>query len=112
MIAGRYNYYARSGESLSPLGLDKLDAIRAQTRITDWSAQTVEAASLADLSTEAVGRARAAFARKYANRSWSPNCRTACCSRMKAGSSRGVLKIMWRGPGPHGVTAIRFWLKQ
>ena len=67
-IAWQGHYYARSGESLSPLGLDKLDAIRAQTRITDWSAQAVEAASLADLSTEAVERARAAFARKYANR--------------------------------------------
>ena len=67
-IAWQGHYYARSGESLSSLGLDKLDAIRAQTLGTDWSAQPVDSATLADLDTEAVERARAAFASKYANR--------------------------------------------
>ena len=67
-ISWKGHYYARHGESLAPLGLDKQDEIRAQTRGTDWSAQIVETATLADLDTAALKRAREDFARKYANR--------------------------------------------
>lgn len=67
-IAWKGHYYARAGESLCSLGLDKLDEIRQQTLAQDWSAQLVPAASLTDLDDAALAKAREAFARKYANR--------------------------------------------
>ncbi len=67
-IAWKGHYYARSGESLTPLGLDKLDEIRQQTQATDWSAQIVSEATVADFDGAALKEARESFARKYANR--------------------------------------------
>lgn len=67
-IAWKGHYYARAGESLTHLGLDKLDEIRQQTRLTDWSAQVVSDATVAHLDETALTRAKEAFARKYANR--------------------------------------------
>jgi ATP-dependent DNA helicase RecG len=67
-IAWKGHYHARAGESLTHLGLDKLDAIRAQTAGSDWSAVIVEGATLAHLDPAALLRARADFARKYTNR--------------------------------------------
>jgi ATP-dependent DNA helicase RecG len=67
-IAWKGHYYARAGESLSPLGLDKLDEIRAQTLGADWTAQIVEGAELEHLDPVALKRARDGFALKYANR--------------------------------------------
>ncbi|MBU2832105.1 RNA-binding domain-containing protein [Acidithiobacillus ferriphilus] len=67
-IAWKGHYYARAGESLTSLGLDKQDEIRSQTLAQDWTAQVVPAATLADLDTDAISRARDSFARKYANR--------------------------------------------
>ncbi len=67
-IAWKGHYYARVGESLVSLGLDKLDEIRQQTLMQDWTALVVTGATLADLDTEAVRKARESFAKKYANR--------------------------------------------
>lgn len=67
-IAWLGHYYARAGESLTSLGLDKLDAIRRQTDATDWSVQRVPNATLDHLDPEAVSKARESFAKKYANR--------------------------------------------
>lgn len=67
-IAWQGHYYARAGESLTSLGLDKLDAIRRQTDATDWSVQLVPNATFDHLDAEAVSKARESFARKYANR--------------------------------------------
>ncbi len=67
-IAWKGHYYARAGESLAPLGLDKLDEIRAQTLSADWTAQIVEGAGLDDLDPAALKRARDGFALKHANR--------------------------------------------
>jgi len=67
-VAWKGHYYARAGESLTSLGLDKLDEIRRQTSNADWSAQPVPGATLAHLDTEALALARESFARKYANR--------------------------------------------
>jgi ATP-dependent DNA helicase RecG len=67
-ISWNGHYFARAGESLSSLGLDKLDAIRNQTLASDWTAQVVPAASVNDLDPDAVQRARDAFAQKHANR--------------------------------------------
>lgn len=67
-IAWKGHYYARAGESLTHLGLDKLDEIRRQVGAADWSAQVVVGATLAHLDDGALGRARESFAKKYANR--------------------------------------------
>ncbi len=67
-IAWQGHYFARFGESLASLDLAKLDQIRAQTQMTDWSMQIVAAATLDDIDPIALSRARNAFARKYANR--------------------------------------------
>lgn len=67
-IGWQGHYYARSGESLSPLNLAKLDEMRGQTLHTDWSAQLVEGATLDDLDEAAVSRARSGFALKHQNR--------------------------------------------
>ncbi|CDZ51197.1 RNA-binding domain-containing protein [Neorhizobium galegae] len=62
------HYYGRANESLVALGQDKLDEIRAQTLATDWTAQLVEGATLADLDPQALKVARERFAAKHANR--------------------------------------------
>jgi ATP-dependent DNA helicase RecG len=67
-IAWKGHYYARAGESLTSLGLDKQDEIRNQTLAQDWTAQVVPATTLDDLDDLAVRRARESFANKYANR--------------------------------------------
>lgn len=67
-IAWKGHYYARAGESLTPLGLDKLDEIRQQTMAIDWSAQVVPEATIQHLDKTAVQKARESFSRKYANR--------------------------------------------
>jgi len=67
-IAWKGHYYARAGESLTHLGLDKLDDIRGQVGDSDWSAQVLKGATLAHLDTGALARARESFAKKYANR--------------------------------------------
>lgn len=67
-VAWKGHYYARAGESLISLGLDKFDEIRGQTGNSDWSAQAVPGATLAHLDAEALALARESFARKYANR--------------------------------------------
>lgn len=67
-IAWKGHYYARAGESRTPLGLDKLDDIRQQTLQHDWTAQVVTAATVDDLDEVAVAKAREFFAQKYANR--------------------------------------------
>lgn len=67
-IAWKGHYYARAGESLTHLGLDKLDEICQQTSSADWSAQIIPEATLEHLDDQALQKARESFARKYANR--------------------------------------------
>jgi ATP-dependent DNA helicase RecG len=67
-VAWKGHYYARAGESLTSLGLDKFDEIRRQTGNSDWSAQAVPGATLAHLDDTALAQARESFAKKYANR--------------------------------------------
>jgi ATP-dependent DNA helicase RecG len=67
-IAWKGHYYARAGESLISLGLDKQDEIRQQTTAQDWTAQVVAGATLTDLDEVALSKARESFAKKYANR--------------------------------------------
>lgn len=67
-IAWKGHYYARAGSSLTSLGIDKQDQIRNQTLGADWTAQIVEAATLADLDPAAISKAKEAFSEKHANR--------------------------------------------
>lgn len=67
-ISWKGHYYARAGESLMALSIDKQDVIRAQCSATDWSAVTVPGAGLHDLEPKALSVAREAFALKYSNR--------------------------------------------
>lgn len=67
-IAWQGHYYARSGENLMALGLEKQDAIRRQGLEEDWSAVPVEGASFNDLDETAVAKARDGFAEKNALR--------------------------------------------
>lgn len=67
-IAWKGHYYARAGESLVSLGLDKLDEIRQQTMLSDWTGQVVPQAVVGHLDEAALAKARDSFARKHANR--------------------------------------------
>jgi ATP-dependent DNA helicase RecG len=55
------------GESLTNLSLDKLDEIRNQVGIADWSGQVISTATLDHLDTQALAKAREFFTKKYAN---------------------------------------------
>ncbi len=67
-IAWQRHLYARDGESLAGLDLAKLDAMRAQGSLEDWSAAVCSKATLDDLDPEALREARDIFVRKYADR--------------------------------------------
>lgn len=59
------HYYGRDGEALSPLNLEEIERIRAQSTLQDWSAVVVPDASLADLDEEALAVARRNFKSKF-----------------------------------------------
>jgi ATP-dependent DNA helicase RecG len=40
-ISWKGHFYSRAGENLMPLSMDKLDAIRAEESLFDWTAQAV-----------------------------------------------------------------------
>lgn len=67
-ISWNGHYYARAGESLTALSVDKLDEIRQQTLSSDWSAQIVPNAKTDDLDNTAIEKALDSFVRKHANR--------------------------------------------
>ena len=67
-ISWNGHYFAREGESLSSLSLNKLDTIRKQFAIADWSAQVVSGATLGHLDEAALDQARESFSTKHANR--------------------------------------------
>lgn len=59
--------YGRDGESLVPLSQDKIDDIRYQNPVSDWSARIVTNATIDDLDELAVAKARIQF-KKVHNR--------------------------------------------
>jgi ATP-dependent DNA helicase RecG len=69
-IAWKGHFYARAGDSLIALSLPKLEDIRRQLGVADWSAHQVPEASLADLDSGALIKAKEAFALKNANTSF------------------------------------------
>lgn len=63
-IAWQGFYHGRDGESLGALNLDELERIRRQVAKQDWSAEWLVDASLDDLSSEALARARELYREK------------------------------------------------
>ena len=53
--------YGRDGESLVPLSQDKIDDIRYQSPVSDWTARVVTNATIDDLDELAVAKARIMF---------------------------------------------------
>lgn len=53
-IAFKGHYYSREGESLSPLGIDKIEEIRNQNKNIDWSTLENEDAKFNDLDEKAI----------------------------------------------------------
>jgi len=62
-IAFNGHFYGRNGESLVALNIHEIDAIRSQ-RSFDWSAQIAEGATIDDLDSEAINKARFEFRKK------------------------------------------------
>jgi ATP-dependent DNA helicase RecG len=64
-IAWKGHYYARAGESLTPLGFAKQDEIRNQSVATDWTAVVAPSARFEHLDPDALARARQGFAERH-----------------------------------------------
>lgn len=58
------HYYGRNGSSIVALNLQEIEQIRNQVN-KDWSAQICEDATIYDLDTAAIQRARVEFIKKY-----------------------------------------------
>ena len=63
-ISWKGHYYGRDGEELNALNLEEIERIREQARSEDWSAVIIEAATINDLSPEAILKARGSFKQK------------------------------------------------
>lgn len=64
-IAFDGHYYGRDGEALSPLNLEEIERIRAQSTVEDWSAAIVAEAGLEDLDEDALAVARRNYKSKF-----------------------------------------------
>ena len=64
-IAFKGHYYGRDGEELSPLNLEEIERIRAQSMIEDWSAVIVRNATINDLDPSAIEKARKNYKDKF-----------------------------------------------
>lgn len=66
-VSCKGHYWGRNGEKLCGLPLHKLDALRAQSALHDWSAAVVTQ-DWTLLSAPAIARARELYARRYASK--------------------------------------------
>lgn len=64
-IAYQGHYYARDGEELTALNIEKLERIRTQSIIEDWSSKVVPDASIEDLDPLAIAEARQNYKSKF-----------------------------------------------
>lgn len=62
-VSWKNHYYARNGESLAGLSIEKIERIRNQVQI-DWSKQIITDATIIDLDERAILKAREQFAEK------------------------------------------------
>lgn len=63
-IAWQGHYYARDNEDLVPLSIEKIERIRLQSKLEDWSSKICEGATIEDLDTTAIQKAKEGFVRK------------------------------------------------
>ena len=66
-MAWQGHFYARRGESLVALDMNKYEEIRSQTVNEDWSKKIVEGATIADLDEAAIKKAREGYKEHYPN---------------------------------------------
>lgn len=66
-LAWKGHYYARDGESLSPLNIEKIERIRRQATDEDWSKGVCAGATIDDLDPYAIERAKELFKSRYPN---------------------------------------------
>jgi len=59
------HYYARDGEELVPLNLEKIERIRAQATTEDWSIAIIPDAAFEDLDQDAIDLARKNYKSKF-----------------------------------------------
>lgn len=64
-VSWQGHFYARNGESLGSLSLDKLDEIREASHQPDWTNTLIPSARLEDLDPDAVARARQGFHERH-----------------------------------------------
>lgn len=64
-IAFQDHYYRRDGESLQGLAIEKIERIRYQVKLRDWSAGIIENASLEDLDPAAIAKARELYTKAH-----------------------------------------------
>ena len=64
-VAFEGHYYGRDGEELVPLNLEKIERIRAQVIIEDWSNAIISDATLEDLDPAAIARAMENYKKKF-----------------------------------------------
>jgi ATP-dependent DNA helicase RecG len=64
-VSFKGHYYAREGESLAPLSIEKIERIRAQSTQQDWSAVVIPEATIDDLDPLALAKARTNYAEKF-----------------------------------------------
>ncbi|WP_096551839.1 RNA-binding domain-containing protein [Ureibacillus thermosphaericus] len=64
-VAWKGHYFGRNGESLVPLNIQKIEFIRSQAKNKDWSAEICDGATINDLDSEAIAKARHEYKRKH-----------------------------------------------
>ena len=66
-MAWQGHFYARRGESLAALDMNKYEEIRRQTVNEDWSKQIADGATITDLDEKAIMKAREGYKEHYPN---------------------------------------------
>lgn len=66
-VSWKGHYHGRSGESLTALGANKYERIRAQPELLDWTGQCIEA-GVGELDASALQQGRALYAKKHPSR--------------------------------------------
>ncbi len=68
-IAWEGHYFGRDGEELAPLNLEKIERIRSQLYVQDWSAVVCDDANISDLDPAAILLARENYKGKFLEKS-------------------------------------------
>lgn len=66
-MAWQGHFYARRGESLVALDMNKYEEIRRQTVNEDWTAEVIADATMDDLDKDAIEKAREGYKQRYPN---------------------------------------------